>query len=331
LPRAWHLFGRFVALGLALPMLCAFQREHAETDGSGPCVYWPSREPHFSINMRGSSHLTGPGQFTAVQNGFAAWSAPSCTDMVPQYDGTTTRTDVGYDPAAPDASINLIVFRPDLCSAVVPDGSVCLDEPGGCDDAFNCLDDSYADGIAITHVFSVPQSGSVLSAGIELNDRTTLFSIVNDPVCDPRCSWPDGGDGDGGCAGLPLPPLNTVDSPCVATDVWNAVAHESGHFLGFAHTDVPDAVMFPTIAIGDTNKRVLHPDDQDGVCTVYPRGGPTSTVCPGYSSGGCGCQGGTGASVLTPLALIAWLLAWRGRPRFGIRVCRGTSPRPPAG
>jgi hypothetical protein len=280
--------------------------------------------------------LTGPDQFTAVQSGFAAWSMPACTDVVPQYDGTTTRTDVGYDrAAAPDAAINLVVFRPVLCSEAVPDGSTCLQEPGGCDDAYNCLDDSYADGIAITHVFSIPDSGTILSAGIELNDRRTLFSTANDPRCDPACAWPDGGEGDGGCAGLPLPPLGTVDPPCVATDVWNTVSHEAGHFLGFAHTAVPDAVMFPTTAIGDLNKRALHQDDQDGVCSVYPNGGPTSMLCPGYDGGmsqasGCGCQGSSGAPAAS-LVITACLAAWRRRRRCAPRACPDTSRRPRAG
>ena len=309
------------------------------SDGTGPCLSWSTRQPHFAINARGSSHLTGPDQFTAIENAFTAWSAPSCTDIVAQYDGTTMRTDIGYDgTSAADASINLVVFRPVLCSEVVPDGSVCLAEPGGCDDRYNCLDDAYSDGIAITHVFSVPDSGSVLSAGIELNDRNRLFSTVNDPACNPLCAWPDGGEGDGGCAGLPLPPLDAVDSPCVAYDVWNAVTHEAGHFLGFAHTDVADAVMFPVIAIGDLNKRVLHPDDQDAVCSVYPAGAATSTVCPGYdggmstTGGGCGCQGGAGGTAAwAPLLLTASLLAWRGRRRCACRACPGTSPHPPGG
>jgi hypothetical protein len=261
---------------------------------------------------------------------------PACTDVTPVYDGTTTRTDVGYDRnAAADASINLVVFRPVLCSEAVPDGSTCLQEAGGCDDAYNCLDDSYADGIAITHVFSIPDSGLILSAGIELNDRRTLFSTVNDPRCDPACAWPDGGEGDGGCAGLPLPPLETVDPPCVATDVWNTVSHEAGHFLGFAHTDVPDAVMFPTTSIGDLNKRALHQDDQDGVCSVYPSGGPTSTVCPGGDGGmsqtsGCGCQGSSGAPVAS-LAITACLVVWRRRRRYAPRACPDTSRRRRAG
>jgi MYXO-CTERM domain-containing protein len=200
---------------------------------------------------------------------------------------------------------------------VVPDGSPCLAEPGACDDAYNCLDDSYAAGLAITHVFSLTDSGVILSAGIELNDPDTLFSTVSAPPCDPSCPWPDGGEGDGGCAGPPVPPHDTVNPQCVVFDVWNTTAHEAGHFLGFAHTGVPDAVMFPTVSIGDLGKRSLHPDDEDGVCTVYPKDAATSTVCAGYdggsgsSSGGCGCSGGSGPGAALPLFALALLVRRR--------------------
>ncbi len=312
-----------IPLGLALVLLCGFNREQAG-DGTGPCVFWATRTPHFSINALGSTHLSGPDQFTAVENGFAAWAMPSCTDLAPQYDGTTVRTDVAYDP---DASINLVVFRSVLCSEVVPDGSVCLTEPGACDDTFNCLDDSYSDGIAITHVFSLADSGFILGAGVELNDRDTLFSTVNGPPCDPLCPWPDGGEGDGGCVGPPVPPHSTVNPTCVVYDVWNTCAHEAGHFLGFAHTTDPDAVMFPTAAIGDTNKRSLHADDEQGVCTVYPTGAPASLLCPGYdagydagvgpASGGCGCGsgGGSGLAVIAPLLALVVFARRRGGGR----------------
>jgi MYXO-CTERM domain-containing protein len=303
---------------LAVPaalFLCAFAREQT-ANGTGPCVFWETRGPHFSINERGSSHLSGPDQFVAVENGFQAWAAPSCTDIAPQYDGTTPRTDVAYDA---DASINLVIFRPGLCSQLVPDGSPCLAEPGACDDAYNCLDDSFADGIAITFVYSLIDSGVILSSGVQLNDATTLFSTVNGPPCDPSCPWPgDGGEGDGGCLGPPVPPHNTVNPQCVVYDVWNTTAHEAGHFLGFAHTNVPGAVMFPTVSIGDLSKRSLHPDDVDGVCTVYPRDAATSQVCPGYDggsgspSGGCGCSGGSGPSAALPLLAVV-LLARRRR------------------
>ncbi|KAG8635118.1 metalloendoproteinase 2-MMP [Manihot esculenta] len=53
-------------------------------------------------------------------------------------------------------------------------------------------------------------------------------------------------------------------------DVESVAVHEIGHLLGLAHSQDPKAVMYPTIQYG-VIKRVLSPDDVQGIQTLYPK------------------------------------------------------------
>jgi hypothetical protein len=55
-------------------------------------------------------------------------------------------------------------------------------------------------------------------------------------------------------------------------DIWDIVAHESGHFCGLDHSPNPDATMFATAARGETLKRTLSADDEAGISFLYPQG-----------------------------------------------------------
>lgn len=54
------------------------------------------------------------------------------------------------------------------------------------------------------------------------------------------------------------------------SDLQSIVTHEAGHFLGLAHSIVPQATMNAAYSPGDTSFRSLSPDDMAGICTVYP-------------------------------------------------------------
>jgi MYXO-CTERM domain-containing protein len=61
----------------------------------------------------------------------------------------------------------------------------------------------------------------------------------------------------------------------VGADLESIVTHEAGHFLGLAHSSVASATMaprYPGLSI-----RSLAPDDEEGICAVYPPG--TTPVC----------------------------------------------------
>jgi uncharacterized protein (TIGR03382 family) len=112
--------------------------------------------------------------------------------------------------------------------------------------------------IAITTVTFDTTSGRLVDADIEFND--TAFDFT---VCDPEA--PD-------CL--------------VGFDVANTMTHEVGHVVGLDHppADEPgaaEATMFASAPRGDTAKRTLATDDEDGLCTLYPTGDPAPGECYG--------------------------------------------------
>lgn len=54
-----------------------------------------------------------------------------------------------------------------------------------------------------------------------------------------------------------------------AYDFASVVTHEAGHFLGIAHSDVPNTTMYARYDQGQTSMRHLAPDDISAICTVY--------------------------------------------------------------
>lgn len=127
------------------------------------------------------------------------------------------------------------------------------------------------------------------------------------------------------------------DVPQNGYDFLSIVTHESGHFLGMAHSPDAHATMFAHYTEGATSMRNLSTDDVAGICTIYPPDGTRATgngplaegACNptprhGYSStcgGGAGCAltpgpGRAGASwALVALGLGALVGRRRGAPR----------------
>ena len=124
------------------------------------------------------------------------------------------------------------------------------------------------------------------------------------------------------------------DVPQNGFDFLSIVTHESGHFLGLAHTPDTHATMFAHYTQGATSMRNLSTDDVAGICTIYPPDGTRATAtgpvpegsCDptprhGYASecgGGGGCQAAPGrapegAASFGALALAAVTLRRRRR------------------
>jgi hypothetical protein len=99
--------------------------------------------------------------------------------------------------------------------------------------------------IALTTLTVNTKTGEILDADVEVNSFRTSISTSN-----------------------------TV----VTADLESIVTHESGHFLGLAHSSDPQASMFKSYSPSTISIRTLAPDDVAGICEVYPPGNAPS--CP---------------------------------------------------
>ena len=293
-----------VALVLVAAPASAFVRNTTAPQGSsapGPELFWCTRQPSFVMNEKGSKNAGAEASLAAVRRSFEAWTTPDCTDLTFADDGTTSRTDVGFDSGASD-NINLVVWREVDCEQVVPHTDTCL-LSGSCGNKYGCWDHA-SNIIAVTTTSFDNTTGEILDADIELNGARFVFTTVDSPPC------------------ASPPPPGTVD--CVATDIENTVTHEAGHFIGLAHSPDPSATMFASEALGETTKRVLSSDDVAGVCAIYPKGTPVPEACSqsgrgggsgggGGSQSGCGCSTGPDGALLGGALAVAPLLARRRR------------------
>jgi MYXO-CTERM domain-containing protein len=64
----------------------------------------------------------------------------------------------------------------------------------------------------------------------------------------------------------------TTSDVNVVADLESIVTHESGHFLGLAHSAVATATMYYSYSPSSVNIRTLDPDDELGICAAYPPG-----------------------------------------------------------
>jgi hypothetical protein len=72
----------------------------------------------------------------------------------------------------------------------------------------------------------------------------------------------------------------TTGDASVDFDLLSILTHETGHFLGLAHSPDIHAVMFPDYMEHTTNLRDLTSDDINGICAIYPPGDIPSDCDP---------------------------------------------------
>jgi len=94
--------------------------------------------------------------------------------------------------------------------------------------------------VAFTSVTYNPMSGVIFDADIEMNAEDYEFT-----------------------AGGPDKDLGDID-------IQNTITHEAGHIIGLDHSDKVVATMYDWSTFGETQKRTLDEDDQDGLCALYP-------------------------------------------------------------
>jgi hypothetical protein len=70
----------------------------------------------------------------------------------------------------------------------------------------------------------------------------------------------------------------TLGDTNVDFDLLSIVTHETGHFQGMAHSANPEATMWPSYTPGTISLRQLSPDDEAGICAIYPAT-PTNSDC----------------------------------------------------
>jgi hypothetical protein len=177
------------------------------------------------------------------------------------------------------------------------------------DDSTWPYDDS-ANTLGLTTITFDPDTGEIYDADMAINSGTNVPLSLGDPV-----------PGDG-------------------YDFQSIITHETGHFLGMAHSGDTEATMFAVYTKGTTSMRTLSRDDIDGICSIYlpngdravdtsvtPSGALMETSCDptprhGFQSVcaqplGCGIArpAGPASAGGTALAMAALALAASGRRR----------------
>lgn len=251
------------------------------------CLFWTTRDVSWWLNEAGSDDVAFGDLEAALIQSFDAWERESCSDLGFTYEGPTDRIDIGFDPASDD-NRNLLVWREERCSQVVPNNDSCWNA-GDCSSRYGCWSISGT-VIALTTTSYNRNTGVIVDSDIEFNGSGHTYTVVDAPPC-----------------------AGPVQANCVATDVRNTATHEIGHLVGFDHSSDSQATMFATAPPGETRKRELAATDVAGLCAVYPAGDRVATCTPSgvitirqagtESRGGCSC-GTTGVGALAVLPLL---------------------------
>jgi hypothetical protein len=109
--------------------------------------------------------------------------------------------------------------------------------------------DDSSNTLALTTVTYDPDSGEIYDADMEINSTVSPI-VVN---------------------------VAPSDVPDEGYDFLSIVTHETGHFLGMAHSGDERATMFAHYQPGQTSMRNLTEDDVNGICAIYPPDGNRTT------------------------------------------------------
>lgn len=176
-----------------------------------------------------------------------------------------------------------------------------------------------ANALAVTTVFKSKTTGEIVDADMEINAVSFAWA---DLVADP------------------------AQASSGAVDFQNTVTHKLGHVIGLAHNcystsdgpaplvdntgnpepgcgsadtpaSVADATMYPVVALSDTDRRTLSPDDVQAACDIYP--GQVAFL----GGAGCAVAGPASAHGGWAVGLACFLVL-----AFAAMACRRS--RPPA-
>jgi uncharacterized protein (TIGR03382 family) len=272
------------------------------------CLAWPRRAYTFYVHSPGSARTPGTTEFDAIDKSFQSWRqlASTCSDFTFTKAGTVDTVKIGYVPG--ETNQNVITFREESCSGLVPPSDPCFDE-SNCGNKYNCWDHSEGTIALTTTTFSF-RTGVIYDADIEFNAGDAggpgfLFTTVDSPPCDEAA----------------------LSTSCIAADVQNTLTHEIGHVVGLDHVDNPGATMEPSAPTGELQKRLIDTGTAAGFCETYPAGALTPpcdgviTLSTHVYAVNKGTNTGCSSSAEAPMALIAWgalnVLRRRRRPKAG--------------
>jgi|SRR6185436_9648217 len=251
--------------------------------------------------------LTSQDVLFAAQSAANTWSRDrvGCTSLELRVAATQERS----APVKLDGVSRMTFRRESWCKDPHVEGEPCYDPLA----------------LAVTSVFARKSDGEIIDADVELNGVIFKWAdLARNP-------------GDGGNV----------------QDLQNTLTHEFGHLIGLDHTcfiagtrpgaiddrgqavpscghasdDIKATTMFAAVIPGDLDRRSLSPDDQRGVCEIYP---PIDLT---LEAGPQGCslarpRGGAAAGWLVAAILAIRIFRRRaGRRARGCRPSRDPSPR----
>ncbi len=259
------LVGAAAALAVVVGILLSGGRAHAycrtttvgvpaDYDPTVSCwteglpLYWKNACVGYSIQQDASKQVSYDDAKDAISLAFSKWTSATCTtDGADQTSGddTVDAGDVDNNGQIARVSIDVRDEGPVACdtvgySATGPNQHVILfrDSVWPHNDSNNTL--------ALTTVVFNPDTGELYDADMEINTAQQKVTL-QDPV------------------------------PADGYDFQSIVTHETGHFLGMAHSTDDHATMFAHYDPGQTTLRHLTFDDLDGICDIYPPNGTRNT------------------------------------------------------
>jgi hypothetical protein len=291
----------FVVFAMALaPSASAFCRSRAcefDDDRSVPCkrapdgcatngaeLYWPSPSFDMWVDHRGSPKLSITGEQTR--------------EVLRQALATWTSTKC--ETSAVSIAVGDLELMEDdarIAFALTKPPQAASDDPAVTTSIVTFVDQGWmkdtSQAIALTTSSFGTKSGRIFGADIELNSDGNHFTLEGDRSPD--------------------------------FDLLSVLTHEAGHVMGLADLETQGPTMYGHYGGGgDTRPRSLDPDDEAGLCAIYP-------ADRFASDGGCGCRLGApsppGSAASLTFAALALFVRRRRALQRGVSTTPSAKPR----